>query len=108
MNRDLKDKVANDPQYIQKRAQAKNAYLNDCWIYSNISEKWYTPEEFMASGENVQIFRGKNNEKQFSIRDPRAGLEEMLHQMGKLQQQLEAHSKKMKDYFDLKNKKNSR
>ena len=101
MNRAWKDRTSKEPEYAQKRAYAKEAYLTGCWIYSVDNDIWYTPEEFMASGERIRIYRGQEEKGKYLIRDPKAGLKEKLEQLKKLQLEVDEYSRKLMNYFDF-------
>lgn len=70
MKNNWKDKADKDPDYALKRPYAKEALLTNCWIYSEISCTWYTPEEFMNTDVGMRVCKGKDNADKFKILDP--------------------------------------
>jgi hypothetical protein len=106
MEKDWKNR-SKDPEYAAKRAHAKEAYLSDCWVYSVPNDKWYTPEEFMASGESVHIYRGREDLKRFKVIDPNVGLNHKREQLKRLQQEIAEMEARIKNYV-FKSKRNKR
>lgn len=74
MRRDWKDRIIKDPAYVAKEPYAKEARLSNFMVYSTATRTIYTPEEFLASQEKVDIYRGKESTKQFRVIDPMAYL----------------------------------
>ncbi|EOR93322.1 hypothetical protein ADIARSV_3509 [Arcticibacter svalbardensis MN12-7] len=99
------NKSDKDPDYMEKRVHAKDAYYSDCWIYSTHTQKWYTPEEFMAGNERVSHYRGREDERQFKIMDPKAGLKDKLAKLKEIQNDIDEFSTRMMDYYEFKKKK---
>ena len=89
MRRDWKDRMIKDPTWAAKRPYAKEAYLSNCWVYSNQTGKLYTPEEFMDCEESVKIYRGQENTKQFRIIDPNAMMKHKEEQLLKLKYEID-------------------
>lgn len=97
-------KPENDPAYRHKRALAKDAYYAGCWIFSVKTGKWYTPEEFVKSNETVSVHRGKPDQADFKVMDPKAGIKQKLTKLSADQKELEEFTKKVCDYYDFKRK----
>lgn len=99
------NKDANDENYQQKRAIAKDAHYSGCWIYVPATDKWYTPKEFVESTETIRRKRGADNSSDYKIRDPKSGLIEKIKQLEKLQNEVKDFSNRLFEYYDLKQKK---
>lgn len=88
----------------QKRVIAKDAYYAGCWVYCIDSGKWYTPEEFVHSPERIYEHRGKPQDSQFKVMDPKAGISAKMEKVRIAQAELEEFTKKVCDYYDFKRK----
>ena len=104
MKNDWQEKAANDPEYALKRPYAKQALLTNCWIYSDIQKRWYTPEEFMSSQVGIRAAKRKDNADMFRILDPFIAHQKQLD-IAKLQNDFnDAFYRKMVEYFEIKRK----
>ena len=104
MNRAWKDRMLKEPEYAAKRAYAKEAWQSGFWIYCVPTGKWYTPTEFMESGESVRINRGKEISGKFVVRDPLAGITEKVDTANQLLREAEEMKNKHIEYMKQKAK----
>ena len=103
MTTDWKNR-GKDPAYNAKLVHAKDAFVNGCWVYSVATSKLYTPREFLDSPETVNIRRGKEDESQFKIVDPRPWLQKMINNSVKLGEEIRELNQKITNYYDVKPK----
>ncbi|MNL24325.1 hypothetical protein D3C87_1457530 [compost metagenome] len=97
--------VRDAPGAAEKKAIYQEALLSGCWIYSKVSKKWYTPEEFMASEETVKKHRGDNDAYKFAVKDPLIGLQERIDLLHRTSQEIDIFNKRIHNYYELKRKK---
>lgn len=83
--------------YLATEAKRKN-----CWIFSKTTKKWYTPEEFAFSNEDIHVHRGKASAPQLVLADPRYALDKANEAIEKANKFIIEHSKKMWEYYELK------
>ena len=95
---------SKDPSYNAKLVHAKDAHNARCWIYSIATKKVYTPREFMESGEKVTIYRGKEDEAQFKIVDPRKILSNLLAEIQDKNALAADLHKRIFEYYDVQPK----
>ncbi|RQO79116.1 hypothetical protein DBR40_05195 [Pedobacter sp. KBW01] len=81
---------------------ALKAKANNQWIYSKTTKKWYTPEEFAFSNEEIKVHRNKADAPQLILMDPRQGLEMANEMIVRSSKFIQEHTKKMWEYYDLK------
>lgn len=99
IDRDWKERRIKDPSFVAKEPIAKEARLARCLIYSVATRIWYTPQEFLDSGERVDIYRGKQSTKQFCIIDPAAGLRYKEEELKKIRMEHDRLKGKIEDYL---------
>lgn len=81
---------------------ALKAKSNNQWIYSKATKKWYTPEEFAFSNEEIKVHRNKAEAPQLVLMDPRQGLDIANNMIIKASEFISEHTKKMWEYYDIK------
>ncbi|MBB2148787.1 hypothetical protein [Pedobacter gandavensis] len=99
-----KDRMIKDPAYAAKEPYAKEARLSKFVVYSAATKKIYTPEEFLDCQEKVDIFRGKENTKQFRIIDPMAYLKYKDEELARLREEQDKLKAKISSYLADKTK----
>lgn len=97
--------MLKEPEYAAKRPYAKEAWQSGFWIYCVPTGKWYTPIEFMASGESVKINRGKEEQGRFVVRDPASGIQEKIAMANQLLHEAEEMKNKHIEYMKEKARK---
>jgi hypothetical protein len=100
MNNDWKNR-GKDPTYNAKLVHAKDAFAAGCWVYSMSTKKLYTPREFMDSNETVNIRRGKEDENQFKIVDPRPWLQKKINDCVLLGEEIKELNQRIINYYDV-------
>lgn len=96
--------VRDAPGAAEKKAIYQEALLSGCWIYSKVSKRWYTPEEFMDSEETVNKHRGSDDGKKFVVKHPLIGLQERIDVLHRTSQEIDAFNKRIHNYYELKRK----
>lgn len=97
-------RVKDSPGAAEKKAIYQEALLSGCWIYSKVSKRWYTPDEFMASEETVQKHRGDNDSYKFAVKHPLIGLQERIDLLKRTQEEINSFNQKIHSYYDLRRK----
>ena len=108
MEKPLWMQVRESPGAAAKKAIYQEAIISGCWIYSTVSKRWYTPEEFIASTETVSTHRDKNDGHKFVVKHPLVGLQERIDLLNRTHKEIDAFNKKIHIYYDLKRKQTSR
>lgn len=96
--------VRDLPGAAEKKAIFQEALISGCWIYSTVSKKWYTPEEFMASPETVRKHRDTNDSKKFVVKHPNVGKQQRIDYLKRASEELDVFCKRIDNYYDLKRK----
>ncbi|NII81764.1 MULTISPECIES: hypothetical protein [unclassified Pedobacter] len=91
-----------DPGRDYRAHLALKAKANNQWIYSKTTKKWYTPEEFAFSDEDIKVHRNQASAPQLILMDPRQGLDIANETILRASKFIQQHTKKMWEYYDLK------
>lgn len=76
------------------------------WIYHEPSKKWYTPDEFDATGIMVTVSNRPNSKIDYKVMNPMVGLQRRLDFLKKVSDEFFAFKKRIDDYYitELKKK----
>lgn len=96
--------VKDAPGAAQKKAIFQEALISGCWIYSTVSKKWYTPDEFMASEETVHKHRDTDDSKKFVVKHPLIGLQERIDYLKRASEETDNFNKRIHNYYELRRK----
>lgn len=99
MDRAWKDRMLKDPNYAAKRAHAKDAYLSGCFVYCQHNDSWYTPEEFMASNESAEFYRGHERLDKFKIMHPDVGIAQLRDKAQALLEKANELERRKNEYY---------
>jgi len=95
-----------DPERDYRAWLSNRAKQNNQWIFSKTTKKWYTPEEFGFSKEDIKVHRGKADAPQLILMDPRQALDIANSSIQKASKFIEEHSKRVWAYYNIETKKN--
>lgn len=104
MGNDYKNRSAGDPEMLAKINFADKAKEANSFIFSKITKKWYTPEEFVWSDETVNYNKGRVNTLHLVITDPRAALQQAIDLAKRNNEYIDYLSEKIWGYYELKKK----
>lgn len=96
--------VKDSPGAAEKKAIYQEALMSGCWIYSKGSKRWYTPDEFMASEETVNMHRNNSDGYKFAVKHPLIGLQERIDLLKRTQEEINTFNQKIHSYYDLRRK----
>ncbi|SMC53154.1 hypothetical protein [Pedobacter nyackensis] len=96
--------VRESPGAAAKKAIYQEAIISGCWIFSTVSKKWYTPDEFMASTETVHMHRDKDDGRKFVVKHPLVGLQERIDLLHRTAKEIDEFNKRLHNYYELRRK----
>ncbi|WP_443938814.1 hypothetical protein [Pedobacter sp. MW01-1-1] len=93
-----------DAEQEFKANLALEAKKKNHWIFSKTTKKWYTPEEFAFSKEDIHVHRGHAKAPQLVIMDPRKALDIANNHIEKASTFIKQHTQKMWKYYNIQKK----
>ena len=97
-------------QFYEKRLKiAQEAFDSGCMIFASDSQKWYTPREFVNSGEQLIPMRaGLDSHRNITRFYPKYAIQKMLEDKEEADRVFKEFMLKLVDAFDITSKPKSK
>jgi len=82
---------------VVDRASAENK-----WVFHRITKRWYTPEEYLATYENIS-YDGRRERENVEVRNPMDGLAAASKIMKDVAERREILEKRIFEYYQEQN-----
>ena len=98
----MEDSKSIDKDYEARKTLSLQAFEKGCVIFSSTSGKFYTPREFLDSGEQLKVLHsGVNSYTNWNLHYPKSAIGKKLEDLQKAQKDFDEFMTKMMTAFDL-------